>query len=133
MTNYKTLRENPIWKETYEIVEAVYGQLDKLIEDFPEEKWATASKLRNAANDSLYYISQAVGNALIETSSYDWSNARKHLFSLQSMYIFATKQKFLAIEPQLIVRIDNLIQQIDTNIAVGNAAKASATLHDSHE
>lgn len=133
MTNSKNLRDNPTWKETSEIVDAVYGQLDKLIKDFPEEKWASASKLRNAANDCLYYISQAVGNALIETSSYDWSNARKHLFSLQSMYIFATKQKFLTIEPELIVRIDKLIQQIDTSIAAANAAKASSTLQNDHE
>jgi hypothetical protein len=103
----------------------VYGLLDKLIEDFPDEKWATASKLRNAANDSLYYVSQAVGNALPETSAYDWNNVRKHLFSLQTMYIFAGKQQFFTIDPAIIVRLDKLIQQADANITKANSLKTT--------
>lgn len=123
MANNKPLRDNPLYKETLAIAEVMYGLLDKLVEDFPEEKWATASKLRNAANDSLYYVSQAVGNALPETSAYDWSNVRKHLFSLQTMYIFAGKQHFFVLDPDVVVRIDKLIQQADTNIATAIALR----------
>jgi hypothetical protein len=121
MGENKVLRDNPIWKETYAIVEDIYSRIDKLIEEHPDEKWATASKLRNAASDSLYYVSQSVGNAVLETSGYDWNNARKHLFSLQTMYIFAAKQQLLAMDPELIVKIDNLFKQIDANIASSQA------------
>lgn len=39
---------------TSELVEYDYGKIDELIDNFPDEKWATAPKLRNSANDSLF-------------------------------------------------------------------------------
>ena len=99
------------------MVQIIYDKIDDLIAHFPSEEWTTASKLRNSANDSLFYTSQAVGNVAPEASKYDLSNARKNLFTLQSMYTFATKQKFLELEPELIVRIDWALTEIDKRIA----------------
>lgn len=60
-----------------------------------------------------------------ETSAYDWSNVRKHLFSLQAMYIFAGKQHFFALDPDIVIRIDKLIQQADENVVTANSLRAA--------
>jgi hypothetical protein len=125
-----TSRANPLWKETYAIVEYMYGSISELIINFPDEKWGTASKLRNAANDSLFYIAQAVGNATPEARDYDWSSARRNLFALETMYIFVCKQKFLELEPSIVVRIDTLLKQIDTQIEVTKKESKDKTQAD---
>lgn len=113
----KKIRDDELWQDVYKIVQVIYSKIDDLIARFPSEEWATASKLRNAANDSFFYISQAVGCATPETSKFDLNYARKNLFALQSMYIFAGRQKFLDIEPELVVRIDNVLAEIDKRIS----------------
>ena len=111
-----TLRTHPLWKGTYELIEFMYGRIDEIIENFPNEKWATATKLRSSANDSLFYVAQCVSGTSSDGAEYDWSNARKSLFSLQTMYVFAGKQKFLELDPEIVVKIDELIQMVDTGI-----------------
>jgi hypothetical protein len=112
----KKIRDDVLWKSTYKIVESIYSKIDDLATEFPAEQWTTANKLRNSANDSLFYTSQAVGNAIPEASMHDLNNARKNLFALQAMYIFAAKQNFLSIEPELIVEIDEILAEIDKRI-----------------
>jgi len=110
------LRTNPLWKGTYELVEFIYGKIDEIIDNFPDEKWATATKLRNSANDSLFYVAQCVSGSSSDGAEYDWSNARRSLFSLQTMYLFAGKQKFLELDPEVVVKIDELLQKVDEGI-----------------
>lgn len=112
----KKIREDVFWQDVYKLVEYIYSKIDSLIVEFPAEEWATASKLRSSANDSLFYVSQAVGNIAPEVGKYDLSNARKNLFTLQSMYTFAAKQKFLDLEPELIVELDKILAEIDERI-----------------
>lgn len=112
MTDTK-LRNDPLWKDIYAVAGHVYGKLDELIANHPNEEWATASKLRNAANDSMFYASQAIAGTMPEASEYEWNAARKNLFSLQAMYLFATKQKFFDIEPSIVVKIDTVLKIID--------------------
>ena len=111
------IRNDKLWKDVYTLVENIYSKIGDLISDFPDEQWATASKLRNSANDSLFYASQAIGSVSSETNLHDWNNARKNLFSLQSMYIFAAKQKFFELEPEVIIQIDSLLEEIDKKIS----------------
>lgn len=110
------LRLNPLWQDVYELVVHIYGKIDEIMDNFPDEKWTTASKLRNSANDSLFYIAQSIGNTSIEAAEYDWSNSRKSIFALQTMYIFAGKQKFLELDPDIVVRIDKILEKIDSSI-----------------
>lgn len=118
MTSSPTkIRDDELWQDVYKLVKNIYGQIDDLIAHFPNEEWTTANKLRNSANDSLFYVSVAVGNVALESSKYDLNNARKNLFALQSMYIFATKQKFLELEPELIVALDTILAEIDKRYA----------------
>lgn len=111
------LREDKLWREVSEIVQHIYIKINEIVDNFPDEKWATASKLRITANDSLFYASQAIGNVSLETSLYDWTNFRKNIFSLQSMYLFAAKQKFTELDPEVIVKIDKIILKIEAKIA----------------
>jgi hypothetical protein len=110
------IRDDKLWKDVYTLVEGAYAKIDDLIAGFPDEQWTTAAKLRNAASDSLFYVSLATGSAAPETGQYDWSNARKNLFALQAMYTFAAKQKFFELEPEVVVKIDSLLEQIDKKL-----------------
>ncbi|HSW80039.1 MAG TPA: four helix bundle protein [Candidatus Saccharimonadales bacterium] len=110
------LRANPLWKDTYELVVYIYDKIDEILDNFPDEKWTTAIKLRNSANDSLFYVAQSVGNTIAEGAEYDWGNARKSLFALQTMYVFAGKRKFIQLDPEVVVKIDELLEKIDTGI-----------------
>lgn len=112
------LRNDPLWKEVYALADYMYKKHEELIDNFPDEKWATGGKLHDSANDSMFYVSQAIGVSVPGASEYEWSHARKSLFALQSMYIFACKQKFLELEPSTVVRIDKLIQEIDERIVI---------------
>jgi len=114
-----SLRDNHIWKDTYEIAQYVYVKLEELADNYPDEKWSTVIKLRSSAVDSIFYVSQAVGSMESDATIYDWNNARKNLFALQTIYLFVTKQKMLDIEPDLIVKIDKLISRIGTVAAAG--------------
>lgn len=117
-TTPKKVRDDELWQSTYRIVQRVYSKIDQLVDNFPHEEWTTASKLRDAANDSLFYVSQAVGSAMPESSAYDLNMARKNVFTLQSMYTFAAKQKLIELEPEVIVAIDAMIAEIDNRITV---------------
>lgn len=124
------LRENALWKETYAIAAFMYGKIDELVENHPDEKWVMASKFRTAASDSMFYMAQSIGTAVDDANGYDWSNARRSLFALQTMYIFATKQKLLELEPSIVVRIDALIAAIDLQIAKNKKDAEAATKKD---
>lgn len=58
----KKICDDELWQDVYKLVENIYEKIEDLITYFPNEEWATASKLRNSANDSLFYTTQAVGN-----------------------------------------------------------------------
>lgn len=94
----------------------MYDVIDEVIKNFPDEEWHTANKLRNAANDSLFYASLAIGNSEAEASKYDYNAARKNLFALQAMYIFATKQKFTKLDPEIVVLLDDILAKVDKRI-----------------
>lgn len=116
------LRDNQLWKEVYSLAGLIYAKLDDLVANFPDEKWNSASRLRNAANDSLFYVSLAVGSATPETSLHDWNSARRNLFALQSVYTFAAKQKFFELEPEVIVTIDRLLKVVDKEMDASRLA-----------
>lgn len=112
----KKIRDDALWQEVYSLVNDIYVKVDDIVANFPAEEWGIASKLRLSANDSLFYVAQCIGSSAPEISRYDLNNARKNLFTLQSMYTFAAKQKLLALEPELVVNIDSILAAIDKRI-----------------
>jgi hypothetical protein len=107
------LENDPVWKEASDIAEFMYGKL----EEFPEEeKWETQRKLRSAANDLLFTVSQASGDASPSGTEYQWGMARRHASALKAMYRFAGRQKFIELDPQMMVRLDRLITNIESRV-----------------
>lgn len=111
------LRNDPLWQEVFRLAESMYDNLQKL-ENFPEEKWTTEAKLRGAAFDTLFYLAYALASGEDNTSGvlFDWNNARRSLFALQTVYLFACKQQFLTLEPEIVVQMDQLLQKYKARI-----------------
>lgn len=109
----KKLEDNLLWQEADGLAEYIYGKLEELP---AEEEWDTKRKLRSSANDLIFYVAQGLGNASPSATEYDWGTARKCAFSLKTMYRFAGKQKFIEIEPDIMVKLDQLIKEINTEI-----------------
>lgn len=116
----KKIRDDSLWQDVYKLVQKIYSQIDTLVVDFPDEQWTTASKLRNSANDGFFNVSQVVGSASSEMDKYDLNAARKNIFSLQAMYMLAAKNKFLVLQPELVVSMDAILAEIDIRIAASD-------------
>ncbi len=119
-TTPKKLEDEPLWKETNALAELLYTKLDSFPSD---EKWYSASKLRYAIVDLVFTLSQALGSGSLVGSEYEWRAARKHASSMKAMYRFAGRNKFIDLDPSVMVRMDDLIKSIDLNI--NDAQKAT--------
>jgi hypothetical protein len=125
------LRDNPIWKDMFALAEHIYDRLDKESEGFPDtEEWNTRSKIRNSVNDAMFYVSMALGSRAPGGNEYEWNNAKKHMSGLLSMYLFAGRRRFLRLDPEVVVKIEGLIETIQTNI---DAARDSAKKREQEE
>jgi len=108
------MKENSIINEASVIAESMYEVARTIEANYSfDEKYRTASKLKNAANDSYFYVAQVTGAGKNQALEFDCISARKYLNTLKSMYIFASKQGMADLEPEQIVRIDKLVAKID--------------------
>lgn len=107
------LEDEPMWIEACNLAEHIYGLLHLLPE---EEKWNTTLKLRNSSNDLMYYVSQALSNTSPAAVEYDWAGVRKHASALKTMYRFAGKQKFIDLDPEIMVRLNKFLEQVDQKV-----------------
>jgi site-specific recombinase XerD len=103
------LEDNSIWKEANAIAEFMYDAMEELPRT---EEWRTKSKIHMASNDLIFYVAQAIGNGSPGATEYDWGASRKHLFALKTMYRFACRQKYIDLDPEMMARIDKLLQQV---------------------
>lgn len=127
----KKLRDHPIWKETFALAEHIYDCLDQESENFPDtEEWNTRSKLRNSVNDAMFYVSMAAGSRAPGGNEYEWNNAKKHISALLSMYLFAGRRRFLPLDPEIVVRIEGLLETISMEI---DTARDSAKRREQEE
>ena len=107
------LENEPLWKLSNMISESIYNTL----KDFPDEElWNTSFKLRGSANDLIFYVALGFGYAGPGGAVEDWSSARKHCYALKTMYRFAGRQKFIDLEPEIMVKIDEVISEIDSKL-----------------
>ena len=112
------IRNSKMWKNVYALAEEGYDMASDILLRFPDEKWDTAGKLKTAACDSLFAVSQALGGPAPESAYYDWNYSRKSRFTFQSIYTFAARQKYFMLDPQIVVTIDRLIDEIDEQLAI---------------
>lgn len=114
-----------ILREMQALAGVMYEVLHTIEVELPEEKWATVSKLRSATNDSLFYAALATGSAIPGAGEYEWNNARKNVVAMRVMYIFAGKQSFTATDPDIVLRLDRLVKDIDVEIKATRDAAQS--------
>jgi len=118
------IEDSSIWKEANALAEFVYTKLP----EFPdEERWDSQRKLRTAANELIFNIAKAVTNTIPMGAKYDWSYARKELAALKTMYRFAGRQKFIELDPEIMVRLDHLGTAIDAELASAREAEVKET------
>jgi hypothetical protein len=108
------MKKNPLLEEATVIANSTYRVADAIETDSLDEKWRTASKLKNAANDAYFYVAQVTGAGKNQALEFDCINARKHLNTLKAMYIFAAKQSITELDPELVMKIDRLVLEIDS-------------------
>jgi len=109
--NKATDPENdPLLKEASDLAEYIYGILHDLPE---EERWNTEAKLRQAANDLMFHTALAIGNASPSNNEFDWGYVRKDAYALKVMYRFAARQKFLQLEPEIMIRLRAFIKAVN--------------------
>jgi site-specific recombinase XerD len=108
------MKNNSLINEASTIAQFMYKVADEIETNDSDEKWRSVSKIKNSANDAYFYVAQVVGAGSSQSQEYDCINAKKHLITLKSMYIFASKQDLTTLDPELVVRIDKLVATIDT-------------------
>ncbi len=121
------LEDEPMWIEACQLAEHIYGLLHLLPDD---EKWNTTTKLQNSANDLMFFVSQALGNPNVASVEYDWANSRKAASGLKTMYRFAGKQKFIDLDPEIMVRLNNIIGQVDKRIIKSNELNHQSNIEE---
>jgi hypothetical protein len=105
----------------------MYKIADELEKHDIDEKWRTVSKIKNSANDAYFYVAQVAGAGESQSLEFDCINARKYLNTMKSMYVFAARQNMLELDPELVVRIDKLVNIIDTEQALSQQYIKSKT------
>lgn len=113
------MKENSLVNEVSAIAAAIYEVADSIEANEVDEKWRTVSKLKNAANDAYFYVSQVVGAGKGQSAEFDCISARKNLNTIKSMYVFASRQRMTELDPELVVSIDKAITAIDAEQVAG--------------
>jgi len=108
------MKENVLLKGISAIASFMYDVADEIEADYSlDEKWRTASKIKDAANNSYFYTAQVVGAGEGKALKHECIYARKDLKALKAMYIFAAKQGMTKLDPEMILKIDSLVVGLD--------------------
>jgi site-specific recombinase XerD len=109
--NQKTLLE-----DASEIASAMYEAASTIEITDLDEKWRTVSKLKSAAIDAYFYVAQIAGAGESQSTEFDCMSAKKYLSTIKSLYVFASKQHLIDLDPSLVVQIDNAVETISAEL-----------------
>lgn len=114
MRQILNLEDNLLWQDANYLAEYIYG----ILPDMPSsEEFDTTSKLRHSSNDLLFAAAQAVGSTTAPVgTAYEWSIVIKYAAGLKTIYRFACKQGFIRLEPDVMVKLENVIKQASIEI-----------------
>jgi hypothetical protein len=115
MSEEKIYRKNILWKQAFEIVESVLKTINTA-EATDDEKFGILSKLKYNAEDSLQYVSLAIGGGKEDSNDFDWRNASRYLFALQASYLLATKLGVFKADPDIVIGLDEIIVKCQDEI-----------------
>lgn len=115
MSKPEKLEDNKLWQGASRISEAV----DAMLGSFPEEeRWGVESKLRQRSLEVTQGISEAAGAIDPSEVRYCLSGARRDLFGLKNALRIAYRRGYVKLDPQIMVDIDKLTDEIDKEVAV---------------
>ena len=117
--------DTPLWQMADEITEHVYAKLSDMPE---EERWDTTAKLRSSANQLIFAVAIALGDTAPAGREYDWAQINKQLFALKTMYRFAGRQHFFQIDPDIMLKLDEMVRLVAVE-----TAKAVSETHEANE
>lgn len=121
------VEDSPLWKEANALAELIYGITGQLPE---EEKWTIGYKFKNAATDLIFYTTQALASTSRGGAEQDWSQARKAAYAMRTEYRFSGRQKWTELDPEVMVRIDTFIKQVDHEITKNAKMADDANQYD---
>jgi len=113
MRKLEKLEDMPMWNEANGIAEYMYGVLPEFSR---EEEWHTRAKLHNVTADFILWAGLALGNVGPAGREFDWAGLRKQTAALKTIYRFACRQKFIKLDSEIMVRLNRLMEQIDTKV-----------------
>lgn len=110
---FNKVEKNPLWKEANDLAETIYVATTQLPD---EEKWTHVYKFKNAATDLIFYTTQALASSSRSGAEQDWNQVRKAAYAMRTEYRFSGRQKWTELDPEVMVRIDKFIKQVDKEI-----------------
>lgn len=110
---FNKVEESPLWKEANELAELIYAATTQLPE---EEKWMHGYKFKNVATDLIFNTTQALASTSRAGAEHDWNQVRKAAYTMRTEYRFSGRQKWTELDPEVMVRIDSFIKQVDKEI-----------------
>jgi site-specific recombinase XerD len=61
-------------------------------------------------------VAQIAGAGESQSTEFDCMSAKKYLSTIKSLYVFASKQHLIDLDPSLVVQIDNAIETISSEL-----------------
>lgn len=115
----RKLEDYPLWRTASHVATLAYGALEQLPE---EEKWGMSFKLRRDAFDMTSTLAEALGSIDPRDQKHYFGGARKHMFSLKNACLMAHKTDVLKLDPEIIVKLNDMIHEVDAAIITATDA-----------
>jgi hypothetical protein len=113
MNKKPELEKIPLWK----LVTKIANYADDLLVELPEvEKWGMESKIRGRSLDLTSDIAEAYGSIDPRDQKWLFGAARRDLFGLKNSLKAAHRRKYVNIDPDIMVAIDQAVDQVDKEI-----------------
>lgn len=107
------LESDKLWREGTEI----FDFMEQLIPELPaEEKDMIEFKLHRNGFHLTSSLAEAGGSKDWRDKLFQLQKARKELFGIKNAYLMASKLQYISISPEIMVKIDKLVSDIDKEI-----------------
>lgn len=107
------LEDSKLWSESQKVATYIYELVDQLPE---EEKINLQYRLRARAFDVTSDIAEATGSINPKDTEYSMGLARRGVFAIKNAYKFLGTQKIIEVDPDFMLQLNNMLNEIDTHI-----------------
>jgi hypothetical protein len=122
MSKVDKIEDSKLWKDMYSLATFIFSDLDGLPKD---EDFQLKFALKNSAHGISNYTASAVGSISPSEQLQHFSMARSALFSMKSAMKSAHSQYNHKIDPDIMLKIDRLVRDIDAEVTAASEALTS--------